>query len=63
LQPFPSAYQWNLESASKFQDALCHPICKNCINDFMNKSLDNNNGSDSLSLEFTNILHKAATKL
>ena len=52
------AYQWNPESASKFQDALCHPICKNSINDFMNKNLGNNNfESDSLTLEFTNKMY------
>ena len=58
LIDFSTAYHWDSSSAAKFQDTLCHPICKKSINE---KNLDGvNDDPDNPTSEIVNILDRAA---
>ena len=60
LIDFSTAYRWVSSSAAKFQDTLCHPICKKSIKDFLKKNLDGVDDPDIPTSEIVNILDRAA---
>jgi hypothetical protein len=60
LIDFSTAYHWDSSPAAKFQDALCHPICKKYIKDFLEKNLDGVDDPDIPTSEIVNILDRAA---
>ncbi|CAG2247210.1 unnamed protein product [Mytilus edulis] len=54
-------YKWTKSSTSQFQDALCHPVCKSLLNNFMNHEYDNEDSERAVP-DFLNIINVAATK-
>ena len=61
MSSFPSRYIWSESSSSKFQDALCHPVCKSKIFNFSNQILEGTD-TDEVASDFLNILNEAACK-
>ena len=58
---FPSRYIWSESSSSKFQDALCHSVCKSKIFNFSNQILEGTD-TDEVASDFLNIWNEAACK-
>ena len=44
----------------KFQDTVCHPSCKNDINNFLNNNFENNLDINAVATDLQNIILKAA---
>ncbi|VDI41162.1 Hypothetical predicted protein [Mytilus galloprovincialis] len=61
MNAFPGGYKWTKSSTSQFQDALCHPVCKSLLNNFMNHEYDNEDSERAVP-DFLNIINVAATK-
>ncbi|CAC5354907.1 unnamed protein product [Mytilus coruscus] len=61
MHAFPDGYKWTKSSTSKFQDALCHPVYKTLLNNFMNHDYDNEDSERAVS-DFLNFINVAASK-
>ncbi|CAC5414343.1 unnamed protein product [Mytilus coruscus] len=61
MHAIPGGYKWTKSSTSKFQDALCHPVCKTLLSNFMNHDY-NNEVSERAVSDFLNIINVAASK-